>query len=384
MLTCKKQFLLLILCFFGYHAIAQQGNASESKVEPLKFNAGQMKGSQREVQNSRATKAIAPSADTKEELDESDSRILSGSNVQSLNKYNELRNSFLINDGAVSKQENNELNKLVQESFIQTNGSFESRYLLLRQNRNSSEAYKYLRQANQVSPNNPLLYLERAWQAERIRNVELRNQALKQAYNSNQISKLLIEINKWIINYASSNALIITNGEHDTYPLWYNQPQKNIQVLSLSFLNDIDYLRQILKAWDPSIEFNDNANRQDILNVILSSKQASYFTWSVHPDVLKENKQNLYPVGAMLEFSNTKVDNIRQLKNFYLDKNVGNYIIKGNWSKDSFAPVMKNLIHGINIILDSKSYSKDEKIKLIKLKKAITSRLTTKSNAGGR
>ena len=263
MLMLKKSLYLLFFCFSVYSSNAQQYNGVDARVEPIKLKIqsndriiqAETKASKKEISTRMQSNISAEESAVKDITSSSNSGLFY------LNSYNQLRNSFLRNDGVISSQEDSQLDNIAKESFEQTNGSFEANYLLLRQNRNTNEAYKYLREASMLSPNNSLLLLEKAWQAERIRNVEVRNSALRSAYNTGQISKMLVEISKWINNYAESNSLIITNGEHDTYPLWFNEPERNIKVLSLELLSDLNYVKKVIGAWDASVNIKDGYSK---------------------------------------------------------------------------------------------------------------------------
>lgn len=386
MLMLKKPLYLLLFCFSVYNSNAQQYNGVDARVEPIKFKIqnndriiqAESKASKKEI-STRMQSTISA-----EESAVKDFTSSANSGLFYLNSYNQLRNSFLRNDGVISSQEDSQLDTIAKACFEQTNGSFEANYLLLRQNRNTNEAYKYLREANMLSPNNSLLLLEKAWQAERIRNLEVRNSALRTAYNTGQISKFLVELSKWISNYAESNSLVITNGEHDTYPLWFNEPERNIKVLSLELLSDLNYVKKIIGAWDASVTIKDGYSKNEILKAILKSSKTKYFTWTVNTEILKANKDFLYPVGAMIAYSSQPMQNIKSLKTFYFDKAVAKYINTKAWSKDEFAPAMKNLIPGIDILLSSNSVTEAELNKLNELKRNIIEGVNQNSTSNGR
>ena len=86
----------------------------------------------------------------------------------------------------------------------------------------------------------------------------------------------------------------------------------------------------------------------------------------------------------MIAYSSQPMQNIKSLKTFYFDKAVANYINTKAWSKDEFAPAMKNLIPGINILLRSNSVTEPELNKLNELKRNIIKGVNQNSTSNGR
>ena len=263
-----------------------------------------------------------------------------------LNEYTIQRNGFTASEGHLTQAEETQLNALVNEAERSIAASFELNYMKLRQNRNKSVAGEFLREAvKKGGLTHPLLLPEMAWIAERNNDMASRNRSLEAYQTTGQISQGQTIIAKMSASIAGTEALIITNGEFDTYPLWLSAP--NAHVISLSMLEDKVWLQQRLNAWDPSLKFKSINNASDLMRLLREKgNKPVYVSLSLRPDLLNAYSQSLFPIGPLARLQKTESDLTAQLKSFYLSPSFEKDILNIP-STDSYARVAANLLPGL-------------------------------------
>lgn len=295
----------------------------------------------------------APAVQESEQLNESLEKSASNSYLQDpvhwFNSYTNKRNSYLSDDGVISKKEQEELGVVISESKSYIFNSFEFNYINLRQNRNNSEAGKHLQEAIKTGGmSNSLLLPEIAWIAERLGDVSKRNQALAQYESQGNLSGVQKEMAIWSINIVEPGSLIITNGEFDTYPLWLQQQKKNVHIVSLGMLEDADWLSKTLKSWNSGITVPKNINSARVLIDFLLKQSAKpvYLSLSIRSGILSSYSSNLNPIGPLARLSSTSWNSTTALASFYLDASFQQYLKSGLNSNDPFLPSLANLLPG--------------------------------------
>jgi hypothetical protein len=370
--------LVFTLPFF---AQAQQSSPQVTRIQPVEFIDHRVSASQLKkdatLEESTKSKVVQGSELARDENLMNNSFVTS-SGLYWLNIYNSKRNSFILDDGFINNNERSELTNLANQGIANAENTFEANYIKLRESRNSDQAYRFLRRANELSPNNTYLYVENAWQAERYGNSTLVKSNINAAYNSNQISAFLTKISSFILQEAQPNAIIITNGENDTYPFWYLSNNKNITVISLAMLEDVAYINKKLKNANSSVSFRKIPGEKEFIRALLNSSKAVYLSWGIRPDILEAFKTKLYSVGPMLQLSNTSIENIDMLKKFYLNNEIYNYLLGDSWSSDKYARFATNLFPGLKTLINSYTVSDSELRRLKNLETAIGNK-TSKS-----
>jgi hypothetical protein len=292
-----------------------------------------------------------------------------------LNAYTSQRNDFTASEGHLTQAEEMQLSALVNEAEQSIAASFELNYMKLRQNRNKSVAGEFLREAvKKGGLTHPLLLPEMAWIAERNNDMMSRNRALEAYQAAGQISQGQTIIAKMSATIAGTDALIITNGEFDTYPLWLSAP--NARVISLAMLEDKVWLRRSLNAWDPSLKVNSINDANDLMR-LLSNKTSKpvYVSLSLRPDLLNAFSQSLFPIGPLALLQKNESDLTAQLKAFYLGNSFEKDLLNIP-STDSYARVAANLLPGlVTLYRSGERITQEERAKL----KALIALVSSKS-----
>ena len=163
-------------------------------------------------------------------------------------------------------------------------------------------------------------------------------------YETGQFSSGIINYNYNVLMGLDKNAILLTEGDNDTYPVWLLQAQgirKDVTVLNLNFIIwKNDYRDKIfgelgINKWKLTDEPDGKATEADyqklkreIIKHIASNKNNypvyTALTAACDEKYLSLIKQNLYLTGLAYLYSNEAVDNIGFLrknieKNYALD-----------------------------------------------------------------
>jgi hypothetical protein len=176
------------------------------------------------------------------------------------------------------------------------------------------------------------------------RNIKDRDLYSLKKFEAGLCSAGITNYNYNVLMGLEKNAILITDGDNDTYPVWLLQAQgirKDVTVLNLSFIGGIEEYRTKLFAelgvpkWERKeksdaemIEKEPDRYKKEIVKHIASNtkKYPVYvaLTAACSEKYLESVKQNLYLTGLAYLYSNEAVDNIAFLKknmeqNFALD-----------------------------------------------------------------
>jgi len=150
-------------------------------------------------------------------------------------------------------------------------------------------------------------------------------------YQSKDMPTGLLEYNYNVLVSLEKNAVIITTGDNDTYPLWLLQYAKGIRpdvtVLNVSLATDPAYRTMKMKKYN----IKGDGSRLDMerldttpyatcvaefLKSVAESNTARpiYFALTCDPQYLEPIKGDLYTVGLANRYSPDRIDNIALLK----------------------------------------------------------------------
>lgn len=269
------------------------------------------------------------------------------------NNYTEQRNKLLSDDGVISKKEQEQLGSIITESQTYISNSFEFNYINVRQNRNKSEAGKYLQEAIKSGGfSNSLLLPEIAWISERLGDASKRNLALTEYDKQGNLTAVQKAMALWSLNVVESGSLIVTNGEFDTYPLWLQQEKKSVYIVSLSMIEDYEWLSKTLKKWNPSLSIPKELNNaRSIIDLLLKQNtKPIYLSLSIRSDLLSSYTKNLHPIGPLAKLTSTTWNSTNALSSFYFDASFKQFLNSEISQNDPFVKLISNLLPGIYLL----------------------------------
>ena len=309
------------------------------------------------------SRAQAESLDEAPAVQESDNVELNSvgsSNTQYLqdpvywfNSYTDKRNTSLSDDGVLSNKEQEQLGVIIASSKAYISNSFEFNYINVRHKRNKAEAGKYLQEAIKSGGfSNSLLLPEIAWVSERLGDVSKRNLALIEYDKQGNLSAIQKKMALWSLNVVESGSLIVTNGEFDTYPLWLQQEKKSVYIVSLSMIEDYEWLSKTLKKWNPTLSIPKEINNaRSLIDLLLKqNSKPVYLSLSIRSEILASYTKNLYPIGPVAKLTGISWNSTNALSAFYFDASFQQFLKSGINQNDPFSKLLSNLLPGILLL----------------------------------
>ena len=111
------------------------------------------------------------------------------------------------------------------------------------------------------------------------------------------------------------NAIVITQDDNDTYPLWILQNSKNIRedilVVNLQLIQNEEYRNKLFGV--NNIHLCENNAPTDIISHLVSNeyKRSIYISSSVNSELFSQLTDKLYITGLPLKYSNYKFNNLK-------------------------------------------------------------------------
>ena len=200
------------------------------------------------------------------------------------------------------------------------------------------------------------------------RNLKDRDLYSQKKFEAGLFSSGILYYNYNVLAGLEKNAILLTDGDNDTYPIWYLQSQgirKDVTVLNFSLINGLNDYRDKLFAelgvekWERTVDFLDKQNEAEheryrnglIKHLAANKKNAPVYialTATCRQKFLQPVMEKLYLTGLAYLYSEKSIDNMALLRrnaeqNFALD-----YIDKAFY-KD-LSPDMVKLINGNYIV----------------------------------
>lgn len=208
---------------------------------------------------------------------------------------------------------------------------------------NDNKQLNYLKKALEKGKDKPEIFSEMINWGEVERNIKQRNEYASKWYHSEISSAGFLNYNYNVISGLKPNAILITAGDNDTYPVWQLQSQgirTDVTVLNLSLLQIDDYRNKVfaelkIPRWDTtSLAKENRVDEYEKFKAFIAhlakyhGERPLYVALTVDNEVTKPVEDKMYLTGLAYEYSTEATDNMALLrKNFeqvyaldYLDK----------------------------------------------------------------
>lgn len=234
--------------------------------------------------------------------------------------YERTRRSYLSKyNKSISKSEQAQLDKIVEQTKTIAPESYEYHYLAYVNSTDKKADFNHLKKAYEIYPDNMELVDEFIAYYEITDNqIEKRNFLIK-LDKSNTIPNEVMSYNKNVLSGLEQNAILITNGFDDTYPIWVLQEvrgfRKDVQVINLDLIQEKSYQKETLKELHlyPISKTDPVSIAEDLAKK--NPNSPINFALTITPTALTDLASKLYLVGLTLKYSDKPIDNIQIISN---------------------------------------------------------------------
>jgi hypothetical protein len=273
------------------------------------------------------------------------------------NYYNAVRYASYV-ETIDAKDKKTRLKQIIEDMGKAVPGTYEC-YLLTFWDTYSLKDLSLIEKAYQLQPNRPDTYYPFISHYEFTGQDQKMKEFCEKLYQSKDIAPGLISYNYNVLMSTEENAILFTNGDNDTYPIWLLQNalgiREDVTVLNVSISrSDKSYLERKLKEKSIAVDFDklpdmlDNDFFTELCKAI-GAKYPSvpvYFALTVYEAVTKPITDDLYIVGLAYQYSPKRIDNLALLKK-NLENNLMLDYLKYDWYDDSY--LAKDLIAHMNL-----------------------------------
>jgi hypothetical protein len=258
-----------------------------------------------------------------------------------MNYYNANRYANFDNIDAKERQE--KLNRIIEDMGKAIPNSYEF-YVLKFKTSGDFKDISLIEKAYALNPERPDTYYDLLTFYAIKGETDKFDEFCEKLYRSKDIAPWLMNYNYNVLMSTEPNAILITNGDNDTYPAWLLQRVKGIRpdvtILNISLTSvqsyfehtvnskeiDLDYSAIQARAKKKAGSYYPAALMQEMVPELYKKypQYPLYFALTVYPNYIEACKENLYAVGLAFRYNKKRMDNIALIKknleqNFVLD-----------------------------------------------------------------
>jgi formylglycine-generating enzyme required for sulfatase activity len=251
----------------------------------------------------------------------------------------------------------------------------------------TTEAYEALKRAYALNPDQTEGLGLMQLYAEFTSDESSRKEFSKNLYTKKQISTALLNYSYNVLMSLQQGAVLITEGESTTAPLFVLQDVLNVRndviILNLEMLNSPDYVQHkfLAAGLNPIQVKSDVVNKSAwICSQLPQANQNKnfYYALTVGKDNIQSIKEYLYVVGLASAHSSSSIDNVSLIKDNLEKKFMLDYLqVNFNGESDSDAGRAFSSNYLLPMILLHESYQKEGETEKAKSLRAIMEKIAT-------
>ena len=207
--------------------------------------------------------------------------------------------------------------------------TFEYYYLSYVQNTWSEEGYAYLDKAYAMDSERYEPWDSYITKAEIEGDTKAMKTFFEKWYHHEMYSPGITSWNYNVLIGLDKNALLLTFGDNDTYPLWLLQSLKNIRtdvkLVNISLLNHLPYQEKVFKelgipafgkTYEEVSDFQSYRNMM-MEHVLKNTSRPAYIGISAPKSFRKKHHDQLYVVGLAFKYSEDDFDHVAVIRKNY-------------------------------------------------------------------
>ena len=299
-----------------------------------------------------------------------------------MNYYTAKRMEKILGNSVTQK----DLDNIVKDLTSAIPETFEHHYITYWNGNNSDELFYHLEKAFELEPERPETYDDYITHYELLRERENTAEFCQRMYDSNEISANIMAWNYNVLMSTDQDAILITNGDNDTYPAMVLQHVQhvrqdvavmNISMISYKAYRDLYFSELAIPRMEKTRSDFDNgpAYMKAICKHLKdNTTRPIYFAISVAPNLYEDFEEDLYNVGLAFKWSEEKFDNIAVMRKNY-EKNFLKDYLKVDLFNDMSASVSEymNASYLMPLLTLYNHYEEsEEKQSLVEIESLIT------------
>ena len=262
------------------------------------------------------------------------------------NYYNAVRYARYV-ETIDTQDKKTRLKKIIEDMGEAIPGTYEY-YLLKFWNSYSLTDISILEKAYKVAPERVDTYYGFISHSDFTGQDRKMKEFCEKLYQSKDIAPGLINYNYNVLMSCEENAILFTNGDNDTYPIWVLQEAKGIRedvtLLNQSIIRaSNEYLERKLKEKNITIDVSKLPPKKDkefvteLCKIIAAESPETpiYFALTVYERHIESILDDLYIVGLTYQYSPERIDNLALLKK-NLKSNLRLDYLKYDWYDHSY------------------------------------------------
>lgn len=333
-----RTYLFLFVLLFSVSVVAQTTTTEEEKVEQKKR--------ERERTNSNATPAYRN--EVKQELDEApagssfssiQSSVVSNASLNIQRTFDEIKQ--MSHQKTPTSQQIQKLNyELIKIKNVNQN-AFEYHLYNYKIGNYDFDRIDDLKMAAKLQPNHPEVLKSLGAFYYIQGNTNLLKQQLRRMYSGKHFSTELSDFAKDVLNSMPENAILITHGEDDTYPLlieqYINNTRQDVKIVSLDHLQSEDF-RDKLKKEGVVIPTGKKINTTYFEEFVSQNTDNVVIATSVPKSYLNTVSNSINVEGLGFKISKNSITKLQQRKlvkiyDQHINKALNQKINSGNYNK---------------------------------------------------
>jgi hypothetical protein len=237
-----------------------------------------------------------------------------------LNLYKSLRyRNYSERSKAIQPAARKELDDLLLLMDQHVKGSYGWHMAHYLHEEKSDEGWAHLSKAYDLNPDEPDLWDDLLCMHQVQGDFQGAAQFASKLNQAKLFSPAVMEYSRNVLRSLEPNAVLITNGYVDTYPLYVLQYvkglRKDVRIICLEWTGSQTYVNDLAAVTGVNGVRELRGNGAGILSALTSGQQHAplYFALTIPPDQLKTFQHQLYCTGLAMKWSAVSLANIDQL-----------------------------------------------------------------------